>query len=206
MKTLDELRNFIDRALKSRKYFPNVATNYKAPLKWIETELTDEEKDSPDVFKKNIDQIFNLLYSKHSDKLSAASIEVYKKRVKNLIGDYEAYGKDPAAMAKWNRPIITRVRTKNKLKAEIESSDIGKVVGSDNNAPIISSEEISSLTKHEEFLSHGKAYIFTPEKLETSDLNILQAYLSYLKIRMNSNKNNSKNEESSSESNDSSQE
>ena len=166
-------------------------------MKWIEPELTDEEKDSLDIFKKNIDQIFNLLYSKHSDKLSANSIEVYKKRVKNLIGDYEAYGKNPSAMAKWNRPIITRVRTKSKLKGEVERVGVGKMVENDNNAPIISSEEISSLIKHEEVLKHGKAFIFTPEKLEESDFNILQAYLNYLKFRMNPSGSNPQQEESS---------
>lgn len=119
MNTIDELRSFIDKAQKSRKYVPNVATNYKTPLKWIEAELTEEEKNSMDVFKKNIDQIFNLFYSKPNNKLSAASIEVYKKRTKNLLSDFERYGKDAAAMAGWNRPIITR---RHKVKPEVDGS------------------------------------------------------------------------------------
>ncbi len=122
---IEELNNFIARAEKSRKYAPNVASNYRSPLKWIESELTDEEKNSLDVLKKNLDQIFNLLYSKHINTLSAITIEIYKKRMVSLISDYEKYGKDPSAMAAWSRPIITKIRKEPKAKSKTARESLG---------------------------------------------------------------------------------
>lgn len=175
-----ELNDFIEKAVKSRKYMPNVATNYRVPLKWIGPELNDQEKTSLETFKKNLTQIFNLVYSKPGNKLSAASIEVYKKRMINLISDYEKYGKDPSAMANWNRPIVVRKRRNANLESEKNGKDsLDQASPSD-----IPAEQLSSLIKHEEYLANGKAIILTPNKLEPSDLRMLRAYLDYLEARI----------------------
>lgn len=203
--SIQSLYDFIDRAETNRKYLPNVATNFRTPLRLIEKELTEEERSSVDLIKKNLDQIINLIYSKNGNKLSASSLEVYRKRIKSLIADYENYGKDPSAMANWSRPITTRTHRENKVKSVDRNNGVAASI-INNDIPNVSTENESSIVKHEEMLTHGKAFIFTPKKLEVSDLGILQAYLNYLKIRMNPNENNSKNEESSSRSDDSSRE
>lgn len=189
---IQSLYDFIDRAQTNRKYLPNVATNFRTPLRLIEKELTEEEKNSIDLLKKNLDQIINLIYSKSGNKLSASSLEIYKKRIKNLIEDYGNYGKDPSAMANWSRPVVARSRKDNKIKPEDNNKE--EVITS-KDIPVIPSESASSIVKHEEILKHGKAFIFTPEKLEVSDLNILQAYLNYLKFRMNPNEVTSQKQE-----------
>lgn len=124
MNNIDKILNdFINSAQKSRKYMENTATNYRTPLRLIIPELTDEEKNSLDLVKKNLDQIFTTLYNKNSSKLSASSIEVYKRRIRNLISDFEKYGTSPSAMANWNRPIVTRkLRTEKNLVSEAQEN------------------------------------------------------------------------------------
>lgn len=119
------LYEFIDIAEKNRKYLPNTATNYRTPLRLVESELTDEEKNSIDLVKTHLNEIFALLYSKNSDKLSASSFEVYKRRVRSLISDYEKYGDDPAKMAAWDRNPQPRIlkKIKNLPKKEIDYSE-----------------------------------------------------------------------------------
>lgn len=102
MKTFKDLKEFIQSAEKSRKYLPVTVSNLKAPLRLLDTELTEEEKNSVDLIKQHLDEIFNLIFSK-TDNLSADSIIVYKRRIHNLISDYEKYGDDPAKMAAWDR-------------------------------------------------------------------------------------------------------
>lgn len=119
------LYEFIDIAEKNRKYLPNTATNYRTPLRLVESELTDEEKNSIDLVKTHLNEIFTLLYSKNSAKLSASSLEVYKRRVRSLIGDYEKYGDDPAKMAAWDRnPQPKKIKKiKGLSKKEIDYSE-----------------------------------------------------------------------------------
>lgn len=184
MNVIKELNDFIDRALKDRKYPLNTAINLKSPFKWIEPELTEEEKNSFDILKKNLDQIFNTAYAK-SSKLSASSIEVYKRRTKNLIEDYERYGKDPSAMANWNRPILTRKqkdRSINKTSPKTINDISQNIVNSEDN----------SLTRHEEMLHNGKAFILTPHPLVKQDISVLRAYIDYLEKKIPINNNNTK--------------
>lgn len=119
------LYEFIDIAEKNRKYLPNTATNYRTPLRLVESELTDEEKNSIDLVKTHLNEIFSLLYSKNSDKLTASSLEVYKRRVRSLISDYEEYGEDPAKMAAWDRNSQPKKSKKAKglSKKEIDRSE-----------------------------------------------------------------------------------
>lgn len=118
------LYEFIDIAEKNRKYLPNTATNYRTPLRLVESELTDEEKNSIDLVKTHLNEIFTLLYSKNSAKLSASSLEVYKRRVRSLISDYEKYGDDPAKMAAWDRNLQPKKTKKIKglSKKEVDYS------------------------------------------------------------------------------------
>lgn len=107
-KTIQIMIDFIKAAETSRKYLPNVAANYRTPLRLIGQELNEEESQSIESFKNNLDQIFAAFYSRNQAKISASSIEIYKKRIRNLISDYENYGSDPSKMAAWNREVVTR--------------------------------------------------------------------------------------------------
>jgi hypothetical protein len=172
MGIIKQLFDFIEKAQKSRKYLPNTATSYRSPLRLIEPELTDEEKESIDLFKKNLDQIFNTLYNKNGS-LSAASLEVYKRRVRSLISDYEKYGKDPSAMANWNRPIVTRkLKDKpEKKESKTEESVSGEIENLDTNV----STQTAIVT-----LTNGKAKIVVPSELTEIDVKKLKAQINVL--------------------------
>lgn len=115
---IKSLYDFIDLAQKNRKYLPNVATNFRTPLRLIEQELSDEEKGSIKLIKEHLEEVFNLIYSRSTNKLSASSLETYKKRIRILINDYEKYGKDASKMASWNRIAPIKKKKENKISKE----------------------------------------------------------------------------------------
>lgn len=98
IKTLNE---FIEMALRNRKYANNSAYGYKAALKVFDEELSPEERGSIDLFKKRFDQIFANVVAKKRIKFNISSLQVYKFRVLKVLGDYEKYGVDASKMAGW---------------------------------------------------------------------------------------------------------
>lgn len=176
---IKDLFEFIDRAERNRKYLPNTANNYRTPLKIIEGELSDEERSSVDLIKEHLDQILHFVYSKNPDKWSASSIEEYKRRLRRLIVDFEIYGNDPAKLASWSKPIVTRKSKADKPQLGYKIKDRNEIMSGFSNV-----QEVSSLTKHEEVLSKGKAVIFTPSELDHNDINVLRAYINYLEIKI----------------------
>lgn len=118
--SIQKLLDFIVAAERSRKYLPNVAINHRTPLRLIDPELNEEERESVNVLKSNLDQIFHTVYLKNQSKMSASSIEVYKRRVRSVISDYEKYGTDLSKMASWNP--IQQIRTK-KVEKKLKDSE-----------------------------------------------------------------------------------
>lgn len=116
--SIQKLLDFIVAAERSRKYLPNVAINHRTPLRLIDPELNEEEGKSVDTLKSNLDQIFHTVYLKNQAKMSASSIEVYKRRVRSVISDYEKYGTDLSKMASWNPTQITRTKKTESKKLE----------------------------------------------------------------------------------------
>ncbi len=112
MTSFNDLYQFVDSAVKSRKYLPNTASGLKAALKTFGEELNNEELKSIQKVRDNIDQIHQIVYQKQKSKYSASSLNVYKSRVMKVIGDYEKYGTDPAKMAGWIVKIISREHKK----------------------------------------------------------------------------------------------
>lgn len=106
------LYDFLDRAVKSKKYPENTAISVKTALKLFEKELSEEESNSVDEFKKNIEHIYSRVFSKNKN-FSAGSLATYKSRVLKVVNDYQKYGIEPAKMASWS-PKIT-IRSKRKL-------------------------------------------------------------------------------------------
>lgn len=167
------LYEFIDIAEKNRKYLPNTATNYRTPLRLVESELTDEEKNSTDLVKTHLNDIFTLLYSKNSTKLSASSLEVYKRRVRSLISDYEQYGTDPTKIAAWDRKALTR-KPKVKKAKEVESTpeSLSTEMDKPTNSSNIQSAELN--------LSRGKGKIIVPQELSEEDRVLLKFQIDVL--------------------------
>ena len=112
-----EVYDFIDSAIKSRKYPENTGLALKTALKLFEVELSNEEKESIDLFKSNLDRIYNEVFQKNKSRFSVDSLATYKSRVNKAIGDFEKYGLDPSKMANWQPKTISRGKRSPK-KAE----------------------------------------------------------------------------------------
>lgn len=172
--TIEKLMSFIKAAETSRKYLPNVASNHRTPLKLIDPELNVDEGESIDTFKSNLDQIFAVFYSKNQSKYSASSIEIYKRRVRTLLSDFENYGGDTSKMAAWNREIITRKRTKKESEGNKR-----EVAFNQTEEEVVRSGE--SVSRFEMPLSKGKAIIIIPADSNLADIQIIEDYIGFIK-------------------------
>lgn len=108
-KNLKDVYEFIDRAIKSRKYPENTGNSLKTALNLFEKELNDEEKESVEEFKKNLDAVYQSVFSKNKN-FTAASLATYKSRVVKVLGDFEKYGVDLTKMTHWSPKVITRAK------------------------------------------------------------------------------------------------
>lgn len=139
-----ELYLFVDRAAKNRKYPESTTSGLRAALKLFESALNPEEKDSIDIFKKNLSMIYQSVCTKNANKFNAKSLAVYKSRVLKVISDFESYGIDPTKMANWNPKVVkrgTRVKAKstslvNASVSKQESAEDVSVVGVPGNNKI----------------------------------------------------------------------
>lgn len=168
-----ELFDFIDTAERNRKYPEGTASGRRAALRLFEAELSEEEKESLDTLKKNIDQIYQNVFLKNKSNMSAESLATYKMRLESLIKDYEGYGQDPTKLASWNRPV-------RKVK---RSKEQGKVTGYDftkteqEQIP----EKSFDFSRFELPLRPGvKAIIIVPSDISKSEVEKLRNYINFL--------------------------
>src|SRR5579859_3509804 len=92
MKIITDLISFINLAEHNRKYSSNTAFGYKAALKRFAEVLNEDEGNSLQLVEDHFPQIVNSFYNKHGGEVTAASMDVYKKRVKKVIQDYKKWG------------------------------------------------------------------------------------------------------------------
>jgi len=102
MKDITKLYEFIDVALKNRKYSANTAQGIRTALKLFDEALNDDEKASIDKFSENLDTIFMDVSEKNKTKYSAGSLATYKARVQKVLNEYSAYGTDTTKLNSWN--------------------------------------------------------------------------------------------------------
>ncbi|OHA65496.1 MAG: hypothetical protein A2672_00480 [Candidatus Wildermuthbacteria bacterium RIFCSPHIGHO2_01_FULL_49_22b] len=154
MNDITSLYEFVDSAQKSRKYPPSTAHSYKVALRLFDEQLNAEEKKSVELFKENLDQLAQLVFTKNKTRLSAGSLAAYKWRVNKLISDYEKYGTDPAKMNSWSRKIVTRMP---KIKTEQNVKQQPNEVSPDDNFSI---QQTGNLHKFELALRADKSVKF----------------------------------------------
>ena len=107
MRKFQELYDFVDRAIRSRKYPDNTGMSLKTALKLFEVELNEDERNSINEFRKNLEQVYQSVFAKNKH-FSAGSLATYKSRVAKVLADYEKYGTDPTKMANWSPKMIRR--------------------------------------------------------------------------------------------------
>lgn len=173
---IDELKQFLSQAEKGRKYAPNYALGIRAALGYFEKELNDEEKESIENFLTNFDAIYSNVIRNNQNKLSLATLEVYKRRVFRLLNDYQKYSSDPAKFVAWSP--ARRMPTKKAAykKNEVSSSDkdmLGVQIETD-----LSNKE---MVRNEIPLRQGvKAVISFPSDLNNDDVRKIRLYIDYL--------------------------
>ncbi|EKE13088.1 MAG: hypothetical protein ACD_13C00093G0002 [uncultured bacterium] len=171
MNTIETLNEFLDMAQRNRKYAPNSVYGYRAALKLFADEVNEEEKSSMDLFKERYEQIFSNIVNKKKNIFSIASLQIYRKRVKKLLSDYEKYGVDPTKMANWT-PLTTKPLGKTKSN-EKPLSDV--VIH-----PI---EELSQTgnSKHEYSVRQGKKIIISyPYDFTLEEAKSIKSFADYL--------------------------
>ncbi|TSC72279.1 MAG: Uncharacterized protein G01um101438_597 [Parcubacteria group bacterium Gr01-1014_38] len=102
--SIEILSAFVDTAERNRNYPSNTAAGLRSALRLFERELNGTERASVEQLSKNLDKIYRQVVSRNQQKMTAASMETYRRRIKNLLSDYENYGVDPTRIAEWNRP------------------------------------------------------------------------------------------------------
>jgi hypothetical protein len=124
MASIKDIYDFIERAERSRKYPTGTAQGLKAAINIFNAELNDDEKSSLDLFKQNIDQIYQSVFNKNKS-LTASSLATYKSRALKTISDYEKYGTDATKMSNWSPKVQTRAKRADKqvTTASMDSSN-----------------------------------------------------------------------------------
>ena len=122
-KNIQDLFEFIERAEKNRKYPTATASGLKAALRLFEVELNEEEKNSVDLFKKNLEQIYHSVTVKNGKSMSSGSLVTYKSRINKIISHFEKYGIDPTKMVNWNPKVITRKQQTKKGPRNTENQN-----------------------------------------------------------------------------------
>ena len=174
---IQALSDFINRAVKSRKYPESTAQGYRAALKLFEAEANDEESDSLETFKKNLDQIYHSVSSKNGRDYTANSLAAYKSRILKIIGDYEKYGIDPTKMAGWSPKIIIRGPRKPAQPSGSSSEDAN---AEDGNTQVVS----GGMHKIELALRDDKKFIvIVPRDITSQEAVTLKAVLDSLVIK-----------------------
>lgn len=167
MEKFEFLYKFLDIAVKNRKYARNTAFGLKAALKLFETEINDEERDSLDKFKDNLEQIYQNVVAKNKT-IQAHSLETYRSRVLKVLHDYGKYGLDPAKIVGW----IPRRNIRQK-KVNVESS--APAAGSLKTGAGIPSAGSDNLHRIELSLGSGrKCLIVAPRDITAEEIKILR--------------------------------
>ena len=180
MNAVKDLYEFIEAATRNRKYPISTAQGLRAAVKLFDSELNDDERQSLDKLKANIDQIYQSVFNKNKN-FTAASLATYRSRMLKVVSDYERYGTDPTRMANWNPKVTIRTPNKARKGASIpakpssSSIDMG---GSTDDEPLL-----VNMHRLELSLRPGvKFVVIVPQDLKKTEVATLNSILTSLSI------------------------
>jgi len=179
---LTELRQFISSAERERKYPPNTATGFRAALSMFEPELNEQEKESLQIFKEHVDDIYMSVYRKNKVFNSKTLLE-YKRRILRLMTDYEQYGTDPNKMASWTpaRRISKKAIKKSSGEKPSASNAPNTEKDEESNTPIVPVVPSVTMNRFEITLRPNiRAIILTPADLKSEEAIKIKKYIEYL--------------------------
>ena len=176
--TIKDLYDFIETAMRNRKYPTSTAQGLRAAVKLFDSELNDDERKSLDTVKGNVEQIYQSVFTKNKN-FTAASLATYKSRFLKVISDYEKYGTDPTKMTNWNPKVITRTK---KATKEPATNFTPKDEGPDNTDGLTGAIP-TNMHKIELALRHDAKFILIiPRDLKQTEVTTLNAILASLVV------------------------
>jgi hypothetical protein len=177
-KNIEDLYEFIDRAAKSRKYPETTAQGLRTALKLFDAVLNDEERQSLDVFKNNLEQIYHSVTVKNGKTFSVNSLAAYKSRVIKILTDFDKYGVDPTKMTSWSPKIITRGPKKNTV------ANKSKEGGEEFSEEIQTPSSSAGMHKIELALRPDKKFVvMVPMDITQGESNTIKAVLDSLVVK-----------------------
>lgn len=175
---IDNLKAFVEKAVKLGKYPSNTGAGYLAAIKTAERALLDDEPKTIDYLLDHVEELF----VRQNVKLSPQSIPVYVGRIKTVSSDYKTYGVDGAAIYKWTRGSRKRAtKTKNNKENNIskaENQDGENLTNNDWSVPSMPNESGVKLNLVSWRLRPGLMIrIELPEDISEQDVNKIKALL-----------------------------
>jgi hypothetical protein len=175
MDVIKTLNDFIEMALRNRKYASNSAYGYKAALRVFDEELSSEERGSIELFKERFDQIFTNIVAKNKKDFNISSLQVYKFRVLKVLGDYEKYGVDASKMAGW---------AGNVKKVHVSKNKVNDVLHQDRQVQMVDAsvpDSSSEYNRHEISLRPSKRIVFIyPSDFTLKEAKSIKSFGEYL--------------------------
>lgn len=173
MDVIKTLNEFIEIALRNRKYASNSVYGYRAAIKLFDEELNEDERASLELFKSRFEQVFSNILNKKKNTFSISSLQVYRKRVHKVLGDYEKYGIDPSKMSSWNPVLKTAIKSKS-------SKDVS-VVKSLEPVIVEETQSFGENSKHEYSLRNSKKiFISYPQDFTLEEAKSIKSFAEYL--------------------------
>lgn len=133
---IEDLKEFIVSAEKSRKYPVNTAISFRTALKYFEAEMNEEEKNSFDLLEEHFEPIYQAVFNKNKIDKSVVTIATYRKRMRTLLNDYKKYGIDPTRMTNWTRatrPIPSIRSAKQPINTNVSKASVEELAVTDLN-------------------------------------------------------------------------
>lgn len=180
---ISTLFEFIDTAEHNRNYAPATARGYRAALKLFENVSNEDERESVEVFKSRIEQIYRQVFAKNSKEFKAASLQVYKSRVLKIISDFEKYGVDPTKLANWtSAPVVRGPRKEGGKKQKKSTSSNADNTDDGQGGQGFSKQE--GMQRSEMPIRPGiNAVLVYPSDLTAKELEKIKNYLNLLPVQ-----------------------
>lgn len=178
--SIEQLQDFVHRALRNYKYKPNTATALQGALKLFSSVMTEDELATEGFIKSRIEELAERLHTKYPQKYSVDSLRVYKSRIARVITDFEKYGADAKSMASWN-PLSNQRKRMPKLqeKATAKNSEKDEVIAvqADVSLPELSSQNGKVADLHLPLAGGRNIVIYYPNDLTENEAEKVGAVL-----------------------------
>ena len=176
MNKFQDLYNFIDRAVKNRKYVENTSQTLKAALNLYRSELNEDEQNSLEIFEKKFEEISQSVFSKNQNRFNASSLASYKSRTMKVLKDFQRYGADPIKMNNW----VVRSRKNNFSKKSVKDNKVSSIDGKDSS---VAGDPSNSISMHRIELSlrpDAKFVLIVPRDITVSESETIKTILGSL--------------------------